>query len=533
MADNTSDIILFVGAGFSKPAGVPTMPELVKIFDERITNKGEKHSKYYFAVKKLMAEADRGDVNYVPDLEKLMDILYRLAQGDKLEMSAWKEREELIAFSSDIKLEVMTELENLIKDKCVIEPTVNLNAYAPLDEIIKLAKPLDIFSVNYDDVVEVFCYKNKYSLEDGFALNWEPNRFETQTNINIRLYKLHGSVLWYKTDEGAFYKLLLKVPAEYHKLVTGEKLQQLIVYPIGGKPIHEAPLAYAMYKLRERLESVAQCIVIGYSMRDKHIQDIFVESLKRNDKLKILLVNPNPFKVKNQLASKVLKNAIIPVACKIEEILTERKVTLISNAIKAICKPTPYEVTQNPFTWTLAYFEALDYSNAISLMQTERFWRQSERRITVRGIEYPNILKGLLYARLVGKFTSDTKLERESYELTVKLLKELVKTDEREIVNISGNATEYVSKTIYAIEWVEKFLQGSFLEESKRVSDYWKNSLNQIQPEINKLKDPLYGEITNTVMNELKEIVEKHSIALLKYSAEDKLDIDGQKWLFE
>jgi hypothetical protein len=73
-------------------------------------------------------------------------------------------------------------------------------------------------------------------------------------------------------------------------------------------------------------------------------------------------------------------------------------------------------------------------------------------------------------------------------------------------------------------------LQGSFLEESKRVSDYWKNSLNQIQPEINKLIDPDYRQITN--MDKVKEIVEKHSVALLSYYPEEQSKIYKNGWLF-
>ena len=34
MTNNASDIIFFIGAGFSKPAGVPTMPEFVQIFED-------------------------------------------------------------------------------------------------------------------------------------------------------------------------------------------------------------------------------------------------------------------------------------------------------------------------------------------------------------------------------------------------------------------------------------------------------------------------------------------------------------------
>ena len=117
MADNNSDIILFIGAGFSKPAGVPTMPELVDLFGKRIVDKSEVHKQYYEAVKKLMAEVECIDCSiYNPDLEKLMDILYRLAQIDKSEMSAWKERDELNTFAWFVSWNLETNQPRLLID---------------------------------------------------------------------------------------------------------------------------------------------------------------------------------------------------------------------------------------------------------------------------------------------------------------------------------------------------------------------------------------------------------------------------------
>jgi len=190
MPNNALDVIFLVGAGFSKPAYVPLMSEFVVQFEERMKGIGKKHYGYFYAVKDMMLEAsDKKQV----DLEILMDILQKLAQANALEMSAWREKRVISKFKREIRLDVKNGLEELIRLKCVIDPDTDLKYLEPIIRFTE-SSTLDIFSVNYDDVVEVFCHQYQYNLEDGFALYWEPERFQRE-NVHIHLFKLHGSVL--------------------------------------------------------------------------------------------------------------------------------------------------------------------------------------------------------------------------------------------------------------------------------------------------------------------------------------------------
>ena len=325
MSKSQIEVIYLIGAGFSKPAGVPLMCEFVNKFEDILKRKDKNLFQYFVVLKEAMATAEGCKLNeYKVDLEKLMDILQRLAQGDSAEMAAWAERDSFSAFDRKIRIEVLGELERLIRRDCIIDPgSANLKYLEPLSDLMWGDKPLTLFSLNYDDVIEVFCHQYKYNLEDGFALYWEPERFN-KPGTHIQLFKLHGSVLWYKTDQGSFYKILLDIPEGDYRLVSGEKLKSLIAYPVAGKPIHVAPLAFGMSEFRRSLESADQCVVIGYSLRDEHIQDILIESCRRNPRLRIIVACPNPFNIlTGTIRNQVLERAIIPAA--FTEVMGTRK----------------------------------------------------------------------------------------------------------------------------------------------------------------------------------------------------------------
>ncbi len=82
MPNNAPDVIFLIGAGFSKPAGVPLMAEFVTQFIERVRAKGDDYKNYLTSIIRMMAATDGcNESTYMPDLEVLMDILQRLGRN--------------------------------------------------------------------------------------------------------------------------------------------------------------------------------------------------------------------------------------------------------------------------------------------------------------------------------------------------------------------------------------------------------------------------------------------------------------------
>lgn len=520
MPNNSPDVILFIGAGFSKPAGVPLMTEFVNEFTDKLKNKGTNYINYFNTIKKMMAQTSGQDQ---PDLEILMDILYRLAQGDTLEMSAWKENDELASFNEEIRNTTRIELENLIREKCVIDPLkTDLKYLEPIRLFYKNNTPLDIFSVNYDDVIEVFCHRYKYNLEDGFGLYWEPERFEKDKNIHIRLYKLHGSVLWYKTDQGAFCKILLQVPYDNRTLVVGEKLETLIAYPVAGKPIHVAPLAYAMNKLRERLENVKQCVVVGYSMRDQHIRDIFIESIRRNPQLKIILVDPCAFRIVNNMVyNPALRRAIVPASFTFEEICGKNNLLRIIDFLKMIRDKKKYDPKNRPMEAVQYNFNALQYMDAFDMIRTEVKMRNSYHFVS-HNLSLGEILGGLCYMRVLSKYDRAIISENDVVTTTIDVLK---------LANSYPNygyqeARRFVSALYQAIEWVSTRLMGEFGSLVQEFTKYKKSAFKSAHE---KIRD--YGDVTG--YDWYRSFASKIGKELIRWHKEEiELDL-RDNWLFE
>jgi SIR2-like domain len=80
---------------------------------------------------------------------------------------------------------------------------------------------LNIFSTNYDVCIELLCKsrRNKKKYVTGFNPTWNPQVFE-ESETDIRLYKLHGSVTWYKTDSGEYASSDLLIKGTNFELIT-------------------------------------------------------------------------------------------------------------------------------------------------------------------------------------------------------------------------------------------------------------------------------------------------------------------------
>ncbi|GAH37886.1 unnamed protein product, partial [marine sediment metagenome] len=153
--------------------------------------------------------------------------------------------------------------------------------------------------------------------------------------------------------------------------------------------------------------------------------------LRRNEKLRIILVNPDPFDILKNLKHKALIRSIIPAAFKTKEILHENKLLTISNAVRTISKRPLFEAMKDPLKAAQEHFQALDYQTALMLVKTERFWRNCEG-ISARHLDYPNILAGLSYSQMIGQFTDNQTLRDDAFNLIVKFLQSIAKKSKRE-----------------------------------------------------------------------------------------------------
>lgn len=202
------DILILIGAGCSKEAGIPTSIDMVEEIEKLIENNEEwkEFKELYHFIKSCIIYADglRAKYGEPLNIERLVNTLYELEK---------KEEHPIFPFIGSWNSKVIELCGNdfkKIKDlkKKIIEKLrywVTLEDYSKasyykyiIDFSRQLEFPLRLFSLNYDLCLE----KNNQNchIELGFDENrkWQWQRFEKNENIhvNIYLYKMHGSINW-------------------------------------------------------------------------------------------------------------------------------------------------------------------------------------------------------------------------------------------------------------------------------------------------------------------------------------------------
>ncbi len=290
----SNQICFFLGAGASVEAGVPDTYGLVREFRKEFSsNKPLSNTiDVIITILQKWRKAQRADQNI--DVELLLETLEKLAKPDQEALLQFYKISDFALSGYQEKRPIIELLRDFIKSKAMVN-RVEINYLAPLLEFIEQFGSMDIFSVNYDTAIEQFASVYRKTYSDGFDSQWNPNSFNKE-RTDIRLYKLHGSVTWYRTDDGEYVKVPVRVPTDTLRLITDEEASSLILYPM-RKWQYTEPLLELLVMLKKGLEGSACCVVVGYSFRDEHITRIFWDAARNNPSLHLILIGPRSEKV--------------------------------------------------------------------------------------------------------------------------------------------------------------------------------------------------------------------------------------------
>ena len=306
---NINEMILFLGAGASIEAGVS---DTIRFIDGQKKEGGIQGFREYLKENKIDKELEVLEIilkilkQKIDDSIKDVKIDVELVLGTINALNKKKEFELVYFYDQntfEFKVEdekILNNLQNLLKSfirRNVVVNKSKISYLAPLTEF----KPINIFSVNYDTCIEMLCIKHHLTYTDGFDLYWNPELLNSD-KFDVKLFKLHGSIMWYLTDYGNFVKLLSKNDAETDEisLITEEIARQFIIYPMRGKLEYIEPVGYLTNQLQKNLKEARLCIIAGYSFRDEDIKRIFLDSAKENENLTIVLISPDASRTFNE-----------------------------------------------------------------------------------------------------------------------------------------------------------------------------------------------------------------------------------------
>jgi len=262
------------------------------------------------------APSVRGGFSSLPGAESVGGLSSQLHNA-KNEIEKWKRSVDVLPRVSTILLEKAKEL--ILGTYSQVRPEIVQETYEPAYAVMqKYARgTLDLFTLNYDPAIEIFCTLKGITLLTGFVAEgiervWR-NRFETANaggSLRVRLYKLHGSVTWFSYDSK-----IIEVSGGFGQqtfvTLTGKPAQNMVIYPALSKETYSEPYASLMDHFRTTLRTADCCLVIGCSFRDEEVVSLLGHMTKENDRLHVIQCGMSEAKVRslahlNSLATKMI-----------------------------------------------------------------------------------------------------------------------------------------------------------------------------------------------------------------------------------
>jgi len=239
-----AEVIFLLGAGTSIPAGISGVRDMANKFLLKLQ---EEHRNSYFeianGIRTLLSEWKVDQKEVVIDIELLLETIERLENRHLDVLSLFYNQKKILDIFENLerdrsKQEVRPKLSSVIKKFIKSEtgkPNIGVDYLNGLLKFMEGHMPLLIFSTNYDICIERFCIKNKKTFFDGFFDGkWDPDKFATNLDRDVLLYKLHGSVTWSRDERGRYARneiAITDTEQSQTNIVTGEKEIPLISNP--------------------------------------------------------------------------------------------------------------------------------------------------------------------------------------------------------------------------------------------------------------------------------------------------------------
>lgn len=405
-------IMILFGAGASKPAGIPVIGEMTKNFLENpvdeIMNTGIAISRSnklanISNVKKhlaILADLTSKYFQGKMDIELMMSLMLEL-DDSKFKTLFEMTHPDIKSISLEGLHLIKSLTEEYIRKSC--ENISKIDYLWPLTGISRV-KPLNIFTLNYDATVEIFCEKNGINYTDGFDPYWNTSTFEKDSN-EINIYKLHGSLYWFRSKSGKTIRVPIKgLEISKVKYLTDESISEMMIYPALKKDKESMVYSWLSQKFKESLNKCQICIVIGYSFRDDYIKNSIIESLSGNKKLWLVIVDPHASQYKTESFSydDDVASKVVAMDMGIEEALRQRvlhsHLSILDNA--RTTEETTYLGQQSSQTrldrgWrhVLTNYHRIGHHDRIKWIVE----KLSSEKFTDSEVNFPETIEGIVY----------------------------------------------------------------------------------------------------------------------------------------
>lgn len=280
-----SHLAFLIGAGCSKKAGLPLMPQLT---DEVLGHEkiGVETKKLLDKVRELFSGAESATIeDYMSEIVDLLSIAERRARCGATQSKVFVGDQEIDAVELN---NVLDEIKQAISSS-IGGREVDVTTHQQFVRVIhsslqagKAGRGVDYFILNYDTLMEDALGLERVIYFDGFSGAatgwWDPSTFNSKPDVKAtRVFKIHGSIDW----------CLLEGDNIPRRIRSGTKTESskdhVLIYPAATKyqETQRDPFAQMLYLMRQSLcpsEGKEMVLAIcGYSFGDSHI-DLEIEN---------------------------------------------------------------------------------------------------------------------------------------------------------------------------------------------------------------------------------------------------------------
>lgn len=289
-------LMFLIGAGASCPMGIPTMKGFTEAF-EKNEEENYTHNRIIQQVKNKIEKKDWDLESMISSLKRILFIEEEIS-FQVLELRYCPQYDHFVKSEKTDYNSVLEELLNFIRNKCLqYDESKASKLYRPILDLTEKFT-LHLFTTNYDSIIEDVCIYRNTGFEDGFVPSphgdsvWNKKKLGTSDTVN--LYKLHGSISWYKDSRR---NEIFKVPRD---IGLTEEINRMTIYPGEIKEAFYPPYLELFSQFIRILFLVRQCFIIGSSLRDKYIAD-FLRARVSQGNFEVFLISPDSAMIKKSV----------------------------------------------------------------------------------------------------------------------------------------------------------------------------------------------------------------------------------------
>ena len=320
LARHDKPIAFFFGAGTScslkipsqkdetnTQALIPAVKELTYICKQETSKLGEKYAQAWHSI-----ETHFKEIGLLPNVENVLSHLRMMINAiNNTDILLGLQKHEIETFEEAVR----KTIARVVTPDLDIVP--NDHAHRKFARwLLKTSRknPVEIFTVNYDVLIENALEAERIPIFDGFVGSYKPffhadsvRRKEAAPGMNwIRLWKMHGSVTWRRIEQDGRVRVVRGEPD-----TEGE-----MIYPSFEKYDESRQLPYSAFtdRLTRFLEQDdALLIVAGFSFEDEHINSLIFDTLENRPRTHVYALQFEDLPEENHLIKRAYNHPNIIV----------------------------------------------------------------------------------------------------------------------------------------------------------------------------------------------------------------------------